>query len=108
MLNSNSLYETINKYKFSINYSLYEGFSFSVVESLACGVPAIIKDSFTSASFLTSYDKRLLIPKDATIKEAIHQINSLLNLKDEEYYELCKKALIFFKQNLSYEIFEKK
>ena len=108
ILNSNSLYETINKYKFSINYSLYEGFSFSVVESLACGVPAIIKDSFTSASFLTSYDKRLLIPKDATIKEAIHQINSLLNLKDEEYYELCKKALIFFKQNLSYEIFEKK
>ena len=108
ILNSNSLYETINKYKFSINYSLYEGFPFSVVESLACGVPAIIKDSFTSASFLTSYDKRLLIPKDATIKEATHQINSLLNLKDEEYCELCKKALNFFKQNLSYEIFEKK
>ncbi|MBO6073248.1 hypothetical protein J6P59_06640, partial [bacterium] len=63
---------------------------------------------FTSASFLTSYDKRLLIPKNATTKEAIQQINSLLNLNDEEYYKLCEKALRFFEENLSYEIFEKR
>ena len=108
VLNENNLYTTINKYKFSINYSLFEGFPFSVIESLACGVPVIIRDSFTSASFLTSYDKRLLIPKNATTKEAIQQINSLLNLNDEEYYKLCEKALRFFEENLSYEIFEKR
>ena len=108
ILNPDNLYTTINKYKFSINYSLFEGFPFSVVESLACGVPAIIRDSFTSASFLTSYDKRLLIPKDATEQEAIKQINSLLNLKDEEYLELSNNAFKFFQENLSYEIFEKR
>ena len=108
VLNENNLYTTINKYKFSINYSLFEGFPFSVIESLACGVPVIIRDSFTSASFLTSYDKRLLIPKNATTKEAIQQINSLLNLNDEEYYKLCEKALRFFEENLSYEVFEKR
>ena len=108
VLNQNNLYTTINKYKFSINYSLFEGFGFTIVESLSCGVPVIIKDSFTSASFLTSYDHRLLIPKNATNEEAIKQINSLLNLSDEEYLEICKKALKFFQENLSYEIFEKK
>ena len=108
VLDQNNLYITINKYKFSINYSFFEGFPFSIVESLSCGVPVIVKDSFTSASFLTSYDRRLLIPKNATNEEAIKQINSLLNLNDEEYLELCKKALRFFQENLSYEIFEKK
>ncbi|MBQ5492438.1 MAG: glycosyltransferase [Mycoplasmataceae bacterium] len=107
VLDQNNLYTTINKYKFSINYSFFEGFSFSIVESLSCGVPVIVKDSFTSASFLTSYDHRLLIPKNATNEEAIKQINSLLNLSDEEYLKLCKKALKFFQENLSYEIFEK-
>ena len=108
VLNQNNLYTTINKYKFSINYSFFEGFPFSIVESLSCGVPVIVKDSFTSANFLTSYDHRLLIPKNATNEEAIKQINSLLNLSDEEYLELCKKAFKFFQENLSYEIFEKK
>ena len=108
VLNQNNLYTTINKYKFSINYSFFEGFPFSIVESLSCGVPVIVKDSFTSANFLTSYDHRLLIPKNATNEETIKQINSLLNLNDEEYLELCKKALRFFQENLSYEIFEKK
>ena len=108
VLDQNNLYTTINKYKFSINYSFFEGFAFSIVESLSCGVPVIVKDSFTSANFLTSYDHRLLIPKNATNEEAIKQINSLLNLSDEEYLELCKKAFRFFQENLSYEIFEKK
>ncbi|MBQ5543945.1 MAG: glycosyltransferase, partial [Mycoplasmataceae bacterium] len=108
VLDQDNLYTTINKYKFSINYSLFEGFGFSIVESLSCGVPVIVRDSFTSASFLTSYDHRLLIPKNATNEEAIKQINSLLNLSNEEYLELCKKAFKFFQENLSYEIFEKK
>jgi hypothetical protein len=50
----------------------------------------------------------LLIPKNATNEEAIKQINSLLSLSDEEYLDLCKKAFMFFQENLSYEIFEKK
>ncbi|MBR4486381.1 glycosyltransferase [bacterium] len=64
-LEHKNMNEILQKYKFSILLSKYEGFSFSLVESLSNGLPSILSNTYQSAKFLIDNNHNgLLIEKD--------------------------------------------
>ncbi|MBO6072383.1 glycosyltransferase [bacterium] len=68
--------DLIKKYKFMVLMSNYEGFSFSLVESLACGVPIIVKNCFLAASYLVNNNENgFLIKNGQGVTEYAKQIN---------------------------------
>ncbi|MBO6021788.1 glycosyltransferase [bacterium] len=96
----------LNKYKFCILYSNYEGFGFSLVEALSVGLPLIVKNSYTSASFLCNDKTGLLLPKDTTIDQDIKLIIEFINMSNKKYTNLVFNCLDFFYKNLSFDIFK--
>ena len=99
----------ISKYKYMILMSNQEGFSFSLVQALACGVPIIVRNSFINASFLTNNNQNgFLLAEDSTVDEYAKQIQNIYDLDENKYFELCKNAHNFAYRNLSEEEFTKK
>lgn len=100
--------EILKKYKFSIIYSDFEGFSFSLVESLSMGIPIILRNTFLSASFLCDNSNGILLDKNNTLDKDISLITDFISMSNEEYKKYAQNALNFYKNNLSYNIFEEK
>jgi glycosyltransferase involved in cell wall biosynthesis len=100
-----------SKYLFTILVSKFEGFSYSLVESISCGTPIITVDSFESSSYLTNDNMNgTLLPYKSSIKSKAKIINDLItNLKEQphEYINKCNNALNFAKKNLHDSIFTK-
>lgn len=101
-------FKIVNEHKFLIIYSNYEGFPFSLLEALSCGVPIIVKNSFASASYLCNKDTGLLLSKNSNIEEDISEIIKFNNMSDNEYIKLSLSARQFYEENLTEDIFKKK
>ena len=94
--------ELINKYKFMILMSKHEGFSFSLVQALACGVPIIVRDTFINASYLTNNNQNgFLLNNNLTVEEYATKIKDIYSINENEYLQLCKNAYNFACRNLS-------
>lgn len=106
--NEQEIANVIMSHKFVIIYSNYEGFSFSLVEALGCGVPIIVKNTFTSASFLCNKDTGLLLSKNSTFEEDIKKIIEFYNMPEDKYNNYVYNCLKFHKKNLTFSIFETK
>lgn len=104
----NSKFNVIKKYKFMILYSNYEGFSYSLVESLMNGVPIIVKDSYLSASFLCNPHTGLLLNKDNDIKKDIKLIKDFYNMNFDKYIKMCENCVDFYNKNLSFKEFKER
>lgn len=108
IISHDNLLKIVSKYKFSILCSKYEGFSYSLVQSLSFSVPIIVKDNYPSAIYLLDTDKNgLLLPKNSSVIEDAHAIESVLN--DEKVYDnLCNNSYNYAKQNLDANLFEER
>ena len=105
-INSFSL---LKKYKYMILISNYEGFPFSLVESLAAGVPIIVKDSFLDARYLVNNNNNgFLLKNNQSIDEYAKQINEIYNLDNNTYRHLCRNSYNFACKNLSEKTFNEK
>lgn len=98
----------IDSHKFMILYSKYEGFPFSLVESLSYGVPIIVKNTFASASFLCNKKTGLLLERNSTIQDDIKKIKEFYSMDEKTYEQYCLNCLEFYKNNLDLDIFVKK
>ena len=103
-----ALISVLSKYKFMILYSKYEGFPFSLVESLSQGLPIIVKDSFLSASYLCNKKTGLLLPLNTSINEDIETIKKFISMSDEQYHQYQINCVNFYNENLNIDIFAKK
>ena len=106
--NNKDLIATLQKYKFMILDSKFEGFPFSLVEALSQGLPLIVKDTFLSASFLCNQKTGLILPKNTTINEDIKLINNFILIQDEQYHQYQINCVDFYNQNLKFDIFARK
>ena len=102
------LIDALKKYKYMILYSKYEGFPFSLVESLSQGVPLIVKNTFLSASYLCNSKTGLLLPQDTSIEEDIELIKKFVAISDEKYHQLQINCINFYNENLNIDIFTNK
>ncbi|MBQ3621211.1 glycosyltransferase [bacterium] len=99
----------IKKYKYMILMSNCEGFGFSLVESLAAGVPIIVKDSFLDARYLVNNNNNgFLLKNNQSIDEYAKQINEIYNLDSDAYRQLCRNSYNFACKNLSEKTFNEK
>ncbi|MGL4343329.1 MAG: glycosyltransferase [Metamycoplasmataceae bacterium] len=103
-LNSNEVSSLLFQYKWMVLLSRFEGFPFTLVESLSCGVPILISNSFESAKFLVGDHSFLVKNSKKNIDKALEQMNKL---SLEEYNKLSKKCFEFAKKELSLESFYK-
>ena len=103
---TNSL-EIINKYKFMILASNYEGFSFSLVEALATGVSIIVRNSFISAKYLTNNNQNgFLLNDNIDISNYIANIKNFYSVANAVYFNMCKNGYLFALKNLDSNVFE--
>ena len=86
-----------------------EGFPFSLVESLAAGVPIIVKDSFLDARYLVNNNNNgFMLKNNQSIDEYAKQINEIYNLDNNTYRHLCRNSYNFACKNLSEKTFNEK
>ena len=88
-----------------ILYSNFEGFPFSLVESLSQGVPIIVKDSFLSASYLCRKNTGLLLPNKNDVVSDISLIREFIKINNSKYHQLEINCLEFYNSNLSMKSF---
>lgn len=100
-VNHDKLQELISKSNFLLMSSLYEGFSFSCVESLSQGVPIIIADNYPSAKFLTGDKERGL---QYNINDHSNE-EIKMYIKNIKYNDVSKKCISFYEENLTDEKF---
>ena len=103
--NTKDLIKIIREYKFMILYSNFEGFPFSLVESLSQGVPIIVKDSFLSASYLCRKNTGLLLPNKNDVVSDISLIREFIKINNSKYHQLEINCLEFYNSNLSMKSF---
>ena len=97
------------KYKFMILMSNYEGFPFSLTQSLCYGLPIIVLDTFPSAKYLVNNNQNgFLIEPHQTLDEYIQKIKQCYDINNKEYLQLSLNAYHFAQTNLSDEQFEQK
>ncbi|MGL4950263.1 MAG: glycosyltransferase family 4 protein [Mycoplasma sp.] len=89
------------EHKFLMLYSKFEGFPFSIVESLSLGVPIITTDSFCCAKLLAS-NKGFIINKN----NANEIIDKARSISSSEYNEMVEECFRFSLEYLSMETFE--
>ena len=93
----------IQKYKWFVMLSNYEGFGFTLVETLSCGVLSIVSESFASAQFLTQ-DFSFLIKNNK--KREVERVLTEINAMSAKEYEIrTEKCFKFAIENLSLEKF---
>ncbi|MBO6072382.1 glycosyltransferase [bacterium] len=86
-----------------------EGFSFSLVQSLACGVPIVVRNTFINASYLTNNNQNgFLLNENLAVDEYATQIKKIYSIDENEYLQLCKNAYNFACKNLSQSEFANK
>ncbi|MBQ5543891.1 MAG: glycosyltransferase [Mycoplasmataceae bacterium] len=96
----------VQKYKFCILLSKYEGYSYSLVESLSNGLPLILSNTYQSAKFLIDKEKNgLLIQKEWNIDKICEEILKLYNSSEEQYLKLVNNSYEFAKNNLNHDLF---
>lgn len=99
---SNSPFPLISKYKYMILMSNQEGFSFSLVQALACGVPIIVRNTFINANYLTNNNQNgFLLNNNLTAEEYATQIKDIYSINENKYFQLCNNAYNFACRNLS-------
>ena len=97
------------KYKFMILMSNYEGFPFSLTQSLCYGLPIIVLDTFPSAKYLVNDNQNgFLLEPSQNPSEYVQKIKQFYNINNEEYLKLSLNAYHFAQVNLSDEQFEQK
>lgn len=105
--NNANLEKIFTKYKFLILMSNYEGFPFSVVESLCFGLPVIVKNTFVSAKYLTNNNQNgFLLNPNSTVNEYSNQILDIYHISNDEYLKLSENAYKFAQENLLDKKFE--
>ena len=106
---SNKLKDLFAKYKYMILMSNYEGFPYSLVQSLCYGLPIIVLDTFASATFFVNKNKNgFLLRPNENISEYVEQINNIYKINDEKFLQLSLNSYKFAQENLSEEQFEEK
>lgn len=96
----------VQKYKFCILLSKYEGYSYSLVEALSNGLPLMLSNTYQSAKFLIDNEKNgLLIQKEWNIDKICKEILKFYNLNEEQYLKLVNNSYEFAKKNLNHELF---
>ena len=109
LANNENLQTLFTKYKFMIIMSNYEGFPFSIVQSLCYGLPVIMRNTFTSAQYLTNNQQNgFLLDPNLTVDEYAKQILGIYQKDDDQYLKLSLNAYHFALNNLSDEQFEQK
>ena len=104
--NDADLTELFTKYKFMIVMSNYEGFPFSLTQSLCYGLPIIVRGTFASAKFLTNNNKNgFLLPPNESADEYAQAIKKIYSINDEDYLKLSLNSYQFAKEHLSNEQF---
>lgn len=92
----------LQEYKWLILLSKYEGFPFILVESISCGVPALVSDSFGSSKFLTQDFSFLVKNKKKDVNMAVSKIKKIT---DYEYNNKVKMCFDFAENNLTLDKF---
>lgn len=103
--NDNEKIKEYEKSYFSFLFSPYEGFPYSIVESLSLGVPVIIRNKFNTSNYFEPALKIKTSSKIIFSREIKKIINFYKNNLDK-YYELCLNSINFALNNLTTEIFE--
>lgn len=84
--------------------STFEGFGFTVSESLSNGTPVIMFDTFDACKFFEKSGAVFLIKK-GDIKAFDEKMKWLKELPDSEYIKLSKSAIAFAREKLTKEVF---
>ena len=103
-LDKEKLNDVINNYKFNVLLSKYEGFPFSVSESLSNGIPSIISNFSPNSKWIINNNGYLIKNK----KEFKNVIDLIKNINDEQYLTLRQNCINFALKNLTVEKFEEK
>lgn len=106
----NDIHKKIKEYSdsmFSFLFSPYEGFSYSLVESISLGTPVIIRDHFNNSKYFETALKIKTFRKNKFAKEIEILINFYKKNK-EKYFQLCLQTIDFALKNFTTEDFEKK
>ncbi len=106
-INNSEISNILKSAKILLLPSKYEGFPLVIVEALSNGVPCIISNTYLNASYLIN-DERGAIINNFNPEEWIDKIYTILNLDETQYKKLSNNCISFAKENLSFEIFEKK
>ncbi|MBO6094508.1 glycosyltransferase [bacterium] len=105
----NKLKDLFAKYKYMILMSNYEGFPYSLVQSLCYGLPIIVLNTFLSANFLVNDNKNgFLLKPNQSVAQYVTQIKDFYNIENEKYMQLSLNAYKFAQENLSNKQFEEK
>lgn len=107
-INKNDLNSILQKYKYMILYSTYEGFPVSIVESLSNALPIIVRNSFLSASYLCNKSTGFLLNYNFDKDDLINKILEIYNINNNSYINLVRNLKIFFSVNLDISVFNKK
>jgi hypothetical protein len=106
---SEQIFSVYSHYKASINVSSFEGFSYSLVESINANTPIIIIGNYPSAFFLVDSNKNgLLLNKNNSIKQNANCINKFIyQISNKQICDRYSKNLkTFSEKNLKYKNFE--
>ncbi|MGL5520178.1 MAG: glycosyltransferase family 4 protein [Metamycoplasmataceae bacterium] len=95
----------LNKYKFLVLLSKYEGFPFVLVEALSHGIPFITTNCFVAAKTLTKNNGFLVKNKE---KEIIETLNNMKSLDNNQLKTLQQNCFNYALENLSLEVFYNK
>ena len=105
-LNSGEL-QKLQKYKYNILCSNYEGFSFNVVEAISLGIPSICTNSCPSMKKLVD-SRGILINKNNKKNIAKTIKDTLETISDEEYNQMSSNCFEYALTHLTKEEFEEK
>lgn len=102
MFPHNDLFKILSKYKFSCLFSKFEGFSFSVVESLSNGIPVVSFRNCASIDWLLK--DRGFVVDNKNIKNVLKTCNEMI---EDDYKKLRQNCFEFALENLTLEEFTK-
>lgn len=106
MIKKEDLFNTISKYKASILLSKYEGFPFSIVQSLSSGLPVITNNTYRSSKFLVNQNRNGILLESEYLDEQAKAIEKFLSMSEQEYAQICMNCYKFAKFNLTERKFE--
>lgn len=78
-----------------IMISEYEGFPFTLIDSLSNGIPVIVRDSFNNAKFFANKDTGLLLPYKIDVQKYFQEI------ENTDFVKFDKEKIILFSKVFS-------